>query len=141
MSKCDSYVYFALLGDFNPAEVTARLGVQPTRTWEKDGKSKVKAHRQSAFWAWETARGKEIIFVEDLVEEVVAKLESKAQIIVELKQQLQAESTLQVVLYIDMNEEKSTPALGHELRTINFLHATQTSTDVDIYRYDSRNEE
>jgi hypothetical protein len=141
MSKCDSYAYFALRGDFNPAEVTVRLGIEPTRTWEKDDKSKFKAHRESAFWAWETVRGKEIIFVENLVEEVVAKLESKAQVIVELKRQLQAESTLQVVLYIDMNEKKSTPALGHEVRTINFLYATQTSTDVDIYRYDSCDEE
>jgi hypothetical protein len=45
---------------------------------------------------------------------------------------------LEIVLYIDVNEEASAPSLGHDLRTINFLYRTQTRTDVDIYRYDSR---
>jgi hypothetical protein len=71
------------------------------------------------------------------VKEVVAKLEGRVDMIAELKKQFELESTLQIVLYIDMNEEKSTPTLGHDIRTISFLYATQTETDVDIYRYNS----
>ena len=44
----------------------------------------------------------------------------------------------QIVMYIDINEEKSTSALGHDLRIIEFLYKTNTVTDVDIYRFDSR---
>ncbi|NVO86814.1 hypothetical protein HW556_18180, partial [Hymenobacter sp. P5252] len=33
------------------------------------------------------------------------------------------------------------PALGHDLRTIDFLFHTRTITDVYIYRYDSGNED
>ena len=141
MSKSDSYVYFALRGDFDPAEITKRLDIEPTGAWEKDGNHKYKSHRDSAFWAWETARGQEIIFIENLVEEVVAKLEDKIEIITELKQQFSLESALQIVLYIDTNEEQSTPALGHDMRTIDFLYATRSTTDIDIYRYDSRSDE
>jgi hypothetical protein len=32
MSESGSYVYFALRGDFKPAEVTARLDIEPTKT-------------------------------------------------------------------------------------------------------------
>jgi hypothetical protein len=37
----------------------------------------------------------------------------------------------------DTNEEQSTPALGHDLKTVEFLYRTQTTTAVDIYRFNS----
>ena len=42
-------------------------------------------------------------------------------------------------MYIDTNEKQSTPALGHDLKTIEFLY--RTKTDVDIYRFNSSNDE
>jgi hypothetical protein len=41
-------------------------------------------------------------------------------------------------MYVDTNEEQWTPALGHDLRTIEFLYKTKTITDVDIYKFNSR---
>jgi hypothetical protein len=41
---------------------------------------------------------------------------------------------LKIVLDIDIHPDKSTPAIGHDLNTIDFLYRTLTITDVDIYR-------
>ncbi|RYE55513.1 MAG: AsmA family protein [Sphingobacteriales bacterium] len=46
-------------------------------------------------------------------------------------------STLEIVLYIDENDEVSTPVIGQDLHTIEFLFRTNTETDVDIYKFNS----
>ncbi len=71
------------------------------------------------------------------MEEVIDKFGDKVEVINKLKYDYQLTSVLEIVMYIDVNTEESTPALGHNLKTIEFLYQTQTVTDVDIYRYDS----
>lgn len=106
----NTYVYFSLVGDnFNPAIITDKLEIIPTEAWQRGDK------------------GKEYLNIDKLVSEVVNKL----------KQELHLDSVLQIVLDIDTNPEQSTPSLGHDLETINFLYKTQTKTDIDIYRFDS----
>lgn len=142
MSASNSQVYFALKGeDFKPAEITARLGIEPTTTWQKGDKGQYNSQLKFSSWQLETEEGKEPLWIDQLVTEVIAKLEDRAEIILQLKQEFGLESVLAIVLYVDVNEDESTPALGHDLRTINFLYRTQTRTDVDIYRYDSRGDE
>lgn len=139
MSTCNSWVYFALQGgDFIPAEITARLGIEPTTTWQKGDKGQYNSHLRFSGWQLETEKGKEPLRIDQLVTEVIAKLEGRAEIILQLKQEFALESVLAIVLYIDVNEDEPTPVLGHDLRTIDFLYRTQTRTDVDSYRYDSR---
>lgn len=75
------------------------------------------------------------------MEEVIDKFGDKVEIINKLKDKYQLTSVLEIVMYIDVNPVESTPALGHELKTIEFLYRTQTVTDVDIYRYDSAEKE
>ena len=75
--------------------------------------------------------------VDRLVDEVINKLFDEIEIINELKSQFKLDSILEIVMYIDTNEEQSTPALGYDLKTIEFLYRTQTTTDVDIYRFNS----
>ncbi|WBA44381.1 DUF4279 domain-containing protein [Hymenobacter canadensis] len=138
-----SYVYFALKGDtFDPAEVTARLGVVPTRTWQK-GDPTTYGNRQWQYSGWQlsTAIGTEPLDIDRLVTEIVGQLHDRTEAIVSVKEQFGLESVLEIILYIDVNEEASTPALGHDLQTIDFLYHTRTITDVDIYRYDSGNED
>ncbi len=79
--------------------------------------------------------------VDRLVDEVIGQLFDKIEIINELKNQFNLDSVLEIVMYVDTNEEQSTPALGHDLKTIEFLYRTQTKTDVDIYRFNSANNE
>ena len=143
MSKCDSYAWFDFTGEgLEPAEITARLGIEPTEAWKKGDKHRNGFHyRRFSRWYWASTRGQEPIWIDKLVDEVIDKFQDKVDVINDIKQRFKLESTLQIILYIDTNQNYSTPALGHDLRTIDFLYRTQSTTDVDIYRYNSRGEE
>lgn len=88
-----------------------------------------------------TEKGKEYIAIDNLVNEVVGMLFDKIEIINELKAELRLDSVLEIVMGVDINPIQSTPALSHDLRTIEFLYRTKTTTDVDIYRFDSTSNE
>ena len=138
MEKGNTYVYFALTGDnFDPQVVTERIRVNPTETWKKGDNGKYKRVLEYSCWKLSSNKGEEYLMVGRLVDEVINKLFDKIEIINELKSQFKLNSILEIVMYIDTNEEQSTPALGHDLKTIEFLYRTQTTTDVDIYRFNS----
>ena len=138
METGDTYVYFALTGDnFDPQVVTERLGVFPTEKWKKGEKGKYKPTLDYSCWKFSTDKGTEYLWVNKLVDEIINNLFDKIEIINELKKEFNLHSVLEIVMYIDTNEEESTPALGHDLKTMEFLHRTQTVTDVDIYRFNS----
>ncbi|RYD83309.1 MAG: DUF4279 domain-containing protein [Sphingobacteriales bacterium] len=141
--KSNSYVYFALQGDdFDPEEISKALDINPSDSYRKNenGKYPSPPFRKHTLWKWSTEKGKEPILIDNLVTEVIDKFKGKEYIINELKAKFNLWSVLEIVLYIDINEEISTPALGHDLETIEFLYKTQTVTDVDIYRYNSLKE-
>ena len=142
MEAGESYVYFALTGDnFDTDEVTRKIGITPTDSWRKGDKRKFSPILEFASWKLSTDKGKEYILIDNLVDEIVSKLFDKIEIINDLKRRFQLDSVLEIVLDIDTNEAVSTPALGHDLRTIEFLYRTGTTTDIDIYRFNSaRNE-
>ncbi len=136
--KCNSYVYFALTGDdFDPYEITARLEVEPTESWRKGDKGKFNPSLKYTCWKLSTEKGKEYLDIDKLVDEIIEKLKDKTQTIIDLKDKYQLNSVLEIVLDIDTNPDQSTPALGHNLSTIDFLYKTRTKTDVDIYRFNS----
>jgi hypothetical protein len=138
METGSSYVYFALKGDnFDTDEVTNRLGITPSDSRRKGDKGFYKPAVEFAWWRLSTGIGKEYLQIDNLVDEIVSKLYDKIEIINDLKRQFQLNSVLEIVLYIDTNEDNSAPALGHDLRTIEFLYRTGTTTDVDIYRFNS----
>lgn len=142
MQKNNTYVYFALIGDdFDPQLVTDKLEITPTDSWKKGDQGSYKPILNFSKWELSTDKGKEYIMVEQLVEEIVQQLFDKIDTINELKNQYSLESVLEIVLYVDTNEEEPTPALGHDLKTIEFLYQTGTRTDVDIYRFNSAKEE
>ncbi len=133
-----SYVYFALTGnDFDPDVITESIGIKPTEKWRKGDQGKYKKNKEYSCWKLTSTKDKEYIFIDKLVDEIVNKLFEKIEIIVQLKKQYNLSSTLEIVLYVDINEDQSTPALGHNLKTIEFLYKTQTETDIDIYRFNS----
>lgn len=138
METDNSYVYFALTGDnFDTDEVTNRLGIKPTDSWRKGDKGQFKPILEFASWRLSTDKGQEYLQIDKLVDEIILKLFDKIEIINDLKTQFQLNSVLEIGMYIDTNEDSSTPALGHDLRTIEFLYRTGTTTDVDIYRFNS----
>lgn len=138
MTKSNSYVYFALTGDdFDPQEITNYLGVEPSDIWEKGDKGKYNSLHKYSCWQLSTEKGKEYIEIDKLVNEIVEILFDKIDKINKLKQGFKLNSVLEIVMDVDINPDQSTPALGHDLKTIEFLYKTRTGTDVDIYRFNS----
>ncbi len=136
----NSYVYFALIGDnFEPKELTDKLGINPTEAWKKGDKGKYNPALSYSCWKISTDKGKEYFDIDKLVDELVEKLNDKVERINELKEKYLLDSVLQIVMDIDTNPEQSTPSLGHDLKTIDFLYQTRTKTDVDIYKFNSLN--
>lgn len=134
----DSYVYFALKGDdFDPEIVTKRLDLTPSEIKRKGDRMGYSENKLN-FSAWYLyAEQVDNLFVHKLVEEVVAKLFSKMDLINTLKAEFNLSSILEMVLYIDENEKVSTPVISQDIKTIEFLYKTNTETDFDIYKFNS----
>jgi len=138
MPKSNSYVYFAFQGDnFDPNDVTTELGISPTDSWRTGEPRRYIQQQKYSCWQLKST-SVELLDMDKLVNEVVSQLSEKIELINNLKQQLNLNTVLEIVMWIDMNEEESTPYLGHSLEVINFLHQTGTITDVDIYKYNSK---
>ncbi|MFN8398171.1 MAG: DUF4279 domain-containing protein [Bacteroidia bacterium] len=132
-----SYVYFALFGDnFDPEVISARLELQPSDSWRKGDHRKSGHPEQHAYWRL-ISQEDEALDMNLLVEEVLTPLFQKVEAINAVKSELGLDSVLEVVMWIDTEPSSSTPFLGHDRRTIEFLYRTNTHTDVDIYRFDS----
>ena len=135
------YVYFQLTGgELDPQIITDKLKINPTEVFRKGDKRKYNTTSEFSGWKLSADKGPDHLMIEELVEKIVSKLFDKIELINELKEYYGLNSVLEIVLFIDTNEEKSTPVLGHDLKTIEFLYRTQTRTDIDIYRVPSKSE-
>ena len=92
-------------------------------------------------WSISTERGKEDLLLDKEAEYLIDKLFDKIDLINELKIEYNLNSILEIVMWIDTNVEEPSPALGHDLKTIEFLFRTGTITDVDIYRFNSKSDD
>lgn len=137
----NSHVYFTLIGnDFDPNILTNQLNLSPNNSWRKGDKGKYNPNLKYSCWEYGTNEEIEGIWMDKAVDKIISKLNSKIEVINKLKKDYNLKSVLRIIMYIDMNEENSTPALGHSLVTIKFLYESSTTTDVDIYRFDSSND-
>lgn len=129
-------VYFALKGDsFDPDAFTKRSGIAPTRVRRKGEPTMHVASLK--FSSWEVSLGKmagDVLFVSELVDKLVERLEGGADFIAEAVSDFSLYAVLEVVLTISTNDSVSTPALGFTPRAIAFLHKVGAEIDVDIYR-------
>ncbi|MCV6637190.1 DUF4279 domain-containing protein [Candidatus Albibeggiatoa sp. nov. NOAA] len=136
----ECYVYFAFRGDdFNPDDITKELGISPTSVMIKGSRIPGKVPRANA-WRLSTETVKDnttdidFIDVYEMALEVVNQLKSSVDIINQIKQKYNAVTVLEVVMWISVNDELSTPAVGFELDVLDFLVQTRTTIDMDIYR-------
>lgn len=73
------YAYFALEGAFDPADLTARVGVQPTECWRRgDICDRTRRERQASRWSLYSrlGRGEEL---EAHIRDVLAQLDARAE--------------------------------------------------------------
>ena len=123
-------VYFRLSGEsFDPDSATRRLGIEPSRLGRQ-------AEPKPAFSSWIISSGQitsELIDVYDLSKKLVDILASESNKIATLIAESSLCAVLQVVLWISTDPELSTPAIGFDQGTVDFLAKVGASIDVDTY--------
>jgi Domain of unknown function (DUF4279) len=91
------YAYFSLRGSFEPAEVTARIGLEPTESWRKgEIDSKTQRERRVSRWSLRS-RLPETEPLEGHIRDVLAQLDVRGEAVREVARQ--AEACMQLVAY------------------------------------------
>lgn len=136
METNEGRVYFALDGDdFDPDEMTKFLGIEPTSIMRKGSKVPGKIPKMSS---WELSTENvvnEYIDVFEMSSEIVNKLKAKKDLILQAKDRFSVSPRFEVVLWFSMNEEHSTPAIGFEVETVEFLGEIGAFVDIDTYKH------
>ena len=123
--------------DFDPDEITRELGVIPTSKHKTGDPGRYKPPLD--FSAWELSTEEmETPDIDPLVTRIYDQLTGKSSEIRRLIEKYELKAVLEVVLWIDTNQEESTPALGFDDKVISFLHQVGAVIDIDMYRFDSR---
>ncbi len=129
-------VYFAMYGDdFDPADITARVGLPATKTIRRgQRRPDLDLPRQSS---WEFGNGQAEHLIGDVYELsnlLVDRLTPFVEKLVEAKNVFNLHCVFQVVLWIDQKEDASMPSIGFESPVISFIHAMGATIDIDTYR-------
>lgn len=132
MAFNEGEVILRLTGDnFDPDRVTEFLGIQPSYA-KKKGSPTPKCS------IWEFSLGKtdnEIVDIYDMATKLVNQLEPKVDLLINAIAKFDLSCVMQVVLWITMDESKSTPAIGFECETISLLNKLNAFIDIDTYRH------
>ena len=136
MASNEGRVYFALDGDnFEPDELTSFLGIEPTSVKRK---RKTQSNRITNFSSWQVSTENTIdehIDVFKMTQEIIDKLKPAKNLINEAKSRFNVSPRLEVVLWLSIDEEHSTPAIGFEADTIKFLGEIGAFIDIDTYKH------
>ncbi len=134
MNKNEGQVYFAFDGkDFNPHEITNFLGIQPTKIRLKGELPSGKLPKYSS-WILSTENIiDEYIDIFDMATALVKILKPKINMINDVRKKFNVTTRLEVVLSFSIDEGTSTPAIGFESETIDFLGKVGANIDIDTY--------
>ena len=128
--------YFAIRGQFDPIEISSRLGLAPSLSWKatdlrRDGKPYGFAYLEFGNDAdYE-------VYTEAQLQRTIAPLRDKVDTLNAIREEYGCEFYLSIVpeLYVD----EIHPALAPSLDVIDFCHATRTKIDIDLYLYPNEN--
>lgn len=133
-TKNSCYTYFRIAGDFDPAEVTQLLGLQPDESW-KAGDTSERHGMQYDFSAWHFGRCDDYNpYVEEQMRKTIAPLLTKIDILNQIRERNDVAFFLEVVPTTHAGD--TTPCLAPPLDVIDFCHATRTEIDIDMYVLD-----
>ena len=135
MSTNEGRVYFALDGDdFDPDDITLMLGIKPSYIKRKGERVPGRLPKKNS-WVLSTDNiVADYIDIFNLSTDIVNQLKSKKDLIIQAKNKFNVSPRFEVVLSITTNEEISTPAIGFEADTIQFLGEIGAFIDIDTYR-------
>ncbi|MDH5858166.1 DUF4279 domain-containing protein [Lampropedia aestuarii] len=124
-NKC--YAFFSLTGEFDPEEITRRLGVKPSDTWRKgDWHPRVQRERKNSRWKLES-RLTRLQPLEDHIADVLAQMEKNAQAFSAISKEYNG--LMQLVGYF----HEGYPGLGFDAQLVAGLAKFNLSMDLDFY--------
>jgi len=131
MDTNEGEVYFALdADDFDLDEVTKYLGIQPTSTMKKGNPIP-----KNTSWVYSSGKViQDYIDVYDIASNIITTLEPKTDLIINAINKFNLKPRLEIVLWFTCNEDISTPAIGFDEKTIQFLGKVGAFVDIDTYK-------
>jgi hypothetical protein len=123
----EQYAYFTLGGNFDPAEITARLGVQPTECWRRgDACPRTHRERESSRWSLHSRldRGREL---EAHIRDVLAQLDTTPEAFASLSKEFGG--VMQLVAYL----RREYPGLHFDRDITERLGRYALAVDFDFY--------
>jgi Domain of unknown function (DUF4279) len=123
----EQYAYFSLHGDFDPAQITQHVGVEPTASWKKGDRTRDRDHvRIFSRWTMEStlARSAEL---DEHIDNVLAQLDANESVIRDVA--LKHSGTLQLVGYFWQNF----PGLHFRSDIVTRLARYGLAVDFDFY--------
>ncbi len=132
MDQTTCYTYFSIRGDFDPAEITKILGIEPERTWRKGETTPYGGTYNNTSWTGCFCREYDIDLSVQM-EKTIQPLLSKYEELNLIRTKYNAYLALEVVPKIVYGSDK--PILGPSMAIIQFCCETQTHLDIDWYLF------
>ena len=131
VNRCTTY--FRMVGDFDPNEITKKLGLKPFECWKKG----MRRHGGSLYTVSAWHFGKCDTYDPDTarqMEQTIRELRGKTELLREIREKYEVSYYLEVVprLY----PGNVTPSLSPSPEVLEFCHATKTLVDIDMYLAD-----
>ena len=137
MSKNTCYTYFAIVGDFDPDEVSALLNLTPEKSVRSGDLRRDGTPYGSAHWEIGRCDGYDPI-TDNQMRRTIAPLLDKIPALNRIREENDVRFFLSVVPSV--HPDGVHPALAPSLDVIDFCHATRTEIDIDLYICGSEDE-
>ena len=135
-NECETY--FKITGDFDPDVISEMLGLTPEKQWHIGDKRRG-GRSEFEFASWQFGFCKEYdVIVENQMHRTIQPLLSKIEILKEIKKKFDVYFTLEIVPWLYAGE--TAPCLAPSREVIRFCYETDTSIDIDLYLFDSKEE-
>ena len=137
-TKNSCYTYFTIVGDFDPDSVTSLLGLNPDQSWKIGDLRRNGTAYDFARWSFGRCDQYDAI-VANQMRKTIEPLLNKTDSLNEIRQKNKVNFYLAVVPSVHAGEIN--PCLAPSLDIMDFCHATRTEIDIDLYVYDSEENE
>ena len=128
------YTYFAIKGNFNPDDITAKLGLSPSHQWCVGDLRKNGTAYDFALWEYGRCEDYDML-TDNQMRQTISELIPKVQELKDIKLKYDVSFVLEVVPSVYAGE--SAPCLAPDRTVIEFCYHTETDIDIDLYVFDS----
>ena len=128
------YTYFMIRGNFNPFDITAILGLSPSKQWSIGDLRKNGTEYDCALWEHGRCSDYDVL-VENQMMRTIENLVPKVQELKEIKRKYDVNYTLEIVPSVYVGN--ISPCLAPSRAVIEFCYLTETEIDIDLYVFDS----